>query len=612
LNPSQQKILFAFIKTRNNRRRKMKLVWIKQLGLLLALCFLVSCQQDLAPTVNGNPELELQVSTSVLILYNDSTPASLQALPSLEADSSVKQTPQVRPGSLLRPGLAEPFKNEKHDKKNSNLSAGLASAEAPVYSYTDAAQVYAIMLNNLIGRYQGLTVIRKGVSAYQAGEANTHLRTFYIGSTYGEAVPQALITDSLAGAPVTWINFQIWNVVPFSNATNAPLSPLGFSFTGLIGAYQPADYNATYNKIDYRGFTFNKYLAPMEMGEVKLERPDVVVHAWAKNAAGRQIPYALQSGNFWYISDNPFSYIHETDRYVVFADLIGPMLGHNETCEPRAIGRMEDLSPNDVGADLKRMLDIIKKVNIPFAAATIPLYKNNTTGVTRTWQSNSSAWLQLLRIPGMKGRIFQHGYTHQYETLNNPFGETGDDFEFWQAADNGNGGFTYIGPIPGQTAASALQRVTTGRSTLSSLGTLFTSLKPVGWVTPHYAANPDFYTSFNTVYPRVMERRLYRVGNIVAGQFFPYPVKDVYGTLILPETLGSVQSGYLIDRVMAAARANRALRCPWAGHFFHPYTIAPDWVGGDNYITPAQFEQLLRDIQALGYRYVDPVSVVQQ
>jgi uncharacterized protein YdaL len=587
----------------------MKSNWIKRLGLLLFLSFLVACQQGTTPKNEATPELGLQVSTSVLILYNDSVP-SLQALQSLESGPGEGGTQAyVRPGSLLKPGLAETYNTRQSDSTTGQFSSNLSAAEltTQAFSYTDAAQIYAIFLNNLIGRYQGLTVTRKGVSTYQAGEANSHLRTFYIGSTYGDPVPQALITDSLAGAPVTWINYQIWNVVPFSNAINASASPLGFSYTGLIGAYQPADYNATFNKVDYRGFTFNKYLAPMEMGEVKLERTNLTVHAWTKNAAGRQIPYALQSGNFWYISDNPFSYIHETDRYVVFADLLGPMLGHNETCEPRAIGRMEDLSPNDAGADLKRMLDILNKVKIPFAATAIPLYKNNTTGITRTWQANASALKELKRIPSIRGRIFQHGYTHQYEAFNNPYGETGDDFEFWQATDNGNGGFNYIGPIPGQTPASALQRVLAGRTILQSLG-----LSAVGWVTPHYAADPSFYANFNTVYPKVMERRLYRVGDIVAGQFFPYPVKDIYGTLILPETLGSVQSGYLIDRVMAAARANRVLRCPWAGHFFHAYTIAPSWIGGDNYISPAQFEKLLRDIQALGFRYVDPITVVQQ
>ncbi len=397
-------------------------------------------------------------------------------------------------------------------------------------------------------------------------------------------------------------------MVPYSNATNAPQSPLGFSFTNIIGAYDQATYTTTYNKVDYRGFTYNKFLAPMEMGQVKLENPTgITVHAWAKDAAGTQTPYALQRGNFWYISDNPFVYIHETDRYLVFADLLGPMLNHNETCAPKAIARMEDLSPNDAAVDLKRMLDIINKVKIPFAATAIPLYKNNNTGITRTWQNNNQALTQLRRIPTIKGRIFQHGYTHQYEAFNNPFGETGDDFEFWQATDNGTGGFNYIGPIPGQTPASALQRVLAGRTILQGLG-----LSAVGWVTPHYAADPSFYTGFNSVYPRVMERRLYRVGGLVAGQFFPYPVKDIYGTLIIPETLGSVEPGYLIDRVMAAARANRAMHCPWAGHFFHAYTISPDWIGGDNYITPAQFEKMLKDIKALGYTYVDPTTVSQQ
>jgi hypothetical protein len=88
-------------------------------------------------------------------------------------------------------------------------------------------------------------------------------------------------------------------------------------------------------------------------------------------------------------------------------------------------------------------------------------------------------------------------------------------------------------------------------------------------------------------------------------------VKDVAGTLILPETLGSLQPGYLLDRVMAAARANRVLSCPWAGHFFHAYTINPTYTGV-NAISAARFEQLLRDIQALGYRYVDPTTVTQQ
>ncbi len=598
-----------------------------RLGLgLLALLFLISCQQQTpAPTVTAEPEVTFEKEaianpTTVLILYNDSVPAALleaqglgvQGLEARGLESQGLESQGIAgppPGVLFQPGVVNLGSTQAVNL--TPFSAPFLNDDEPTFSaqafsYSDAAQLYSIFLANLLGRYQDLTIIRKGVSSYQPGDATKYLRTFYIGSTYGESVPASLITDTQGGAPVTWLNYQAWAVMPYSNATNAASSPLGLSYTTLHGAYDQAAYTTTYNKITYNGYTYDKYLAGMEMGEVKLEKTTALVKAWAKNSAGRQIPYAVQSGNFWYIADNPLTYIHETDRYLVFADLLGPMLGRSQTCEPRAVGRMEDLSPNDAAADLKRMLDAIQKVNIPFAAATIPLYKNNTTGVTRTWQNNSAALAQLRRVPNIKGRIFQHGYTHQYEGLNNPYGESGVDFEFWQATDNGSGGFNYIGPIPGQTPASALQRMQSGRTLLTGLG-----LNPSGWVTPHYAADPSFYTSFNTVYPRVMERRLYRVGSLVAGQFFPYPVKDVAGTFILPETLGSLQPGYYVDRVLAAARANRALSCPWAGHFFHAYTLNPAYTGPAS-ISVANFEKLLRDIQALGYRYVDPNSVTLQ
>lgn len=531
---------------------------------LMALCLLILLavlpQDSFSKPSRLRAVIKAESTSTVLVLYDDSTPQAAER----------SGAPKRRaPGGVQQPGLVGTFQ----------VQAGGRESE---FSYGDAAQLYGQFLANLIGRYQDINVIRRGISTYQAGESANYLRTFYIGSTYGNPVPSAFVADARAGSRITWINYQIWNAVPFSNEVIAPESPLGFSYTGIVGAYTTGEFTATYNKVDYRGYTYSKYLAPMEIAEVKLERPDVTVQAWAKNTAGQQVPYAIQSGEFWYVADNPFTYIHETDRYLVFADLLGPMLGHTETCEPRALARMEDLSPKDPPADLDRMLDIIQEVNVPFAAATIPLYKNNKKQSVITWQQRPDALAQLMRVPGMNGRIFQHGYTHQYEEFNNPYGRTGDDFEFWRVTKGKKGAFNYIGPIPGQTASSALQRVQSGRDILTGLG-----LSPVAWVTPHYAADPDFYTSISTQYPTVMERRLYRSGAMVSGQFFPYPVKDVHGVFVLPETMGSVQPGYMIDRLMDAAAANRALHCPWAGHFFHAYTISPDWIGGDNYITPA-------------------------
>ncbi len=582
-----------------------------------SLLILVACSSSSSPRVEDNERglVNAQAVTPVLILYPDgpgvfgeSNGVSLQAKPKI--------------GSVqLKPGLAYDkstrSKSKGKDKRDQIGVQALSDVQIQAYSYPDAAQIYAIMLNNLLGRYADVVVTRKAVSAYTAGEANQYYRTFYIGSTYEDPVPPALIADIMAGAKVTWLNYNIWRLD--NAAIGASLSRLGLRYVALYPEYLPAEFSTGFNKIDYRGYTFKKYIpglleVPIEMIEVAVESPSVVVHAWAKNSAGRQIPYALQSGNFWYVADNPFTYIHEQDRYLVLADLIAPMMGRDITCTPRALARMEDLSPNDQGADLKRMLDALNRVKIPFLATVIPLFvDNNTVPVTQIgWTQNSAALNQLRRIPSIRGRIFQHGYTHQFENLKNPFGISGDDWEFWRVELDASGNRITSTPIPGMTATSALQRIQTGRNILVNLSTRSVNLTPVGWTTPHYEADPGYYATFNQVYNRVMERRIYQVGTVIAGQFFPYPVRDVNGTLMLPETLGSVQPNYLLPMLEEAARANRVLRCPWAGHFFHAYTIDPDY-NGPNAYTVAQFEGFLRYVRdTLGYTYVDPTTVTTQ
>lgn len=566
--------------------RRVGIPPLYRLIIPLALLALVGCQSQ-APqssTVRSGESALTVNPTQVVILYNDSTPSTL---------SKQGNHGQIRPGTV------------EQWQANAQGEISLQAVRSQAFSYTEAAQIYATMLANLIGRYGNLKTTILPVSSYQAGQAQQNLRTFYIGSTYEDPVPDALITDVMAGAPVTWMNYQVWRLD--NPALGASLSKLGLRFVTNHGAYLPADYTTSYNLIDYRGFTYNKYLAPMEMMELQpLTGANVTVHAWAKNSSGNQIPYALQSGNFWYIADIPLSYIHETDRYLVLADLLGPMLGHNETCEPRAISRMEDVSSSDAAADIKRMLDIYQKVNIPFGATVIPLWKDAATNTSVSWLQNPGTLAQVWRIPLIKGRVFQHGYTHQYDNLLNPYGVTGDDFEFWRVTLNADGSWNYVGPIPGLTPDGALTRVNNGRKILLGLG-----INPIGWVSPHYAADPSFYPKFNTVYPKAWERRLYRVGNTVAGQFFPYPVRDIAGTLLLPEDMGSVQPNYGLDKVLLAAKANRGLRCPWAGHFNHPYTLNPNYTG-EGSIGAAGFEKLLRDVQALGYRYVDPASVSTQ
>jgi uncharacterized protein YdaL len=461
-----------------------------------------------------------------------------------------------------------------------------ASLNTP-YPYADLGLTYAKFLKNLLGRYPDLNVTIKTASSYVAGSALTTARTFYIGSTYDEAVPAALMNDINAGAPVTWISQNIWQLLWAPNN-------LGLSYVQMHTAYTPTEYTTSFNLVDYRGYTFNKYLAPMDMIELSTTAPSVTVHAWARDATNRQIPYAVQSGNFWYVADNPFTYMHATDRYLVFADLIGPMMGHPETCAPRAVMRLEDTNANDDPVATRDTLDVLQRTGIKFSAAVIPRYIG-TGGTVVNWNSRPLMKTQLLRIEPMGGRVFEHGYTHQFGALLNPNGTSDEDAEFWNIVLNT--------PITGMTVTSAKNRINTGKSALAALG-----LHPVGWISPHYATNPDYQAPFASLWPIEWERPWFKTGAVVAGQLFPYPVKDINGFLQLPENMSGIEDNNTPANALELARANKVLHCPWIGFFFHPYLLEADYLGADR-LTPAQFEQFINDLKALGYTFVDAATV---
>ena len=64
----------------------------------------------------------------------------------------------------------------------------------------------------------------------------------------------------------------------------------------------------------------------------------------------------------------------------------------------------------------------------------------------------------------------------------------------------------------------------------------------------------------------------------VNGQFFPYAVRDIYGSAIVPENIGNVEPeafnnhpARLPSDLIAAARRNLVVRDGVASFFYHPY-----------------------------------------
>ena len=552
------------------------------LGLLLSACGSQTSTQQSAP---GSPLAQAPLPPSAPVgdtsqlfgdqnmpaPYADRVPAQpSDLLPALPANTPVTPLPTITQAAAtktVRVYYSDPLPTSS--------------------PYRDGGSFHAIMLANLLSQYSNVQVIRAPISQYKAGDAQSSLRTFYIGTVYDEPIPAAFLSDVKAGAPVTWMAYNIWEL--------GDISSMGLTYKSLHTALTPDQITAAYSTVNYKNYDYKKYPAPQEIIEMAADPAKTQTLAVAKDAAGDQIPYLIKSNNFYYIADNPFQYITPTDRYLVMADSLKTMLGDTQTasCKKQAIVRLEDINAVASPQGMKDTLDVMAALKIPFAMTVIP--ESYYQDVYYPWTGNLQGLQQLYRAVSLGGLVIQHGTTHNYHGLKVPQGDSGDEWEFWDQEDNR--------AFPQLTPAAAQARVQEGRNLLLSLG-----INPQMWTTPHYQADVSLYPAINNIYPRVIERRIYAADEVREGQFFPYPVRDEYGTMVVPENLGNIQVGYLSDAILNAAEANKNLSCSYASLFVHPYLLEKDYVGPDS-LNKASLTALIKGIQAKGFTFVNPLNV---
>jgi hypothetical protein len=301
----------------------------------------------------------------------------------------------------------------------------------------------------------------------------------------------------------------------------------------------------------------------------------------------------VQQKNFWLIADLPFTYIHEGDRYLVLADALRTMLGQKVNCSPKAFLRLEDISPeNEVGL-LEPLFSLLVEEHVYFNLAVIPFYVDGPEQIRLTWQDNPQSLAAITNIAKHGwAAIWQHGTTHQSDAYLNPDGVSAIDWEFWDSQS--------FKPLENLDASKAIQRVIMGKQALYDLG-----FSPVGWVTPHYAAPPDYLRTFNQTYSMFFERRFIQSGQLQTTQFFPYPVEDSLGSLVLPENTGYLDGQQSLHDMLEIARLNRALQCPYLGLFIHPFVFRPDYKGNEA-TSLEELRTFLRDLRQLGYSFSIP------
>lgn len=483
---------------------------------------------------------------------------------------------------------------------------------------------YALMLLNLLGHFPDFQQVTGPIELYKKGDLERCHASFYIGSFYNNVLPAAFIGDYLTTTKrVIWVGYSVWQLgLEFENTFGYSST---VSFTTLDNTNKTPDGKPSYFRdIIYKGQTFQKYgqwkdatnttfVASPEMVKFQSKLSDkATVMATAKHTFTNEVlPWALKAGNKYYVAELPFSYVHEGDRYMVFADLLFDFLDQQpKSAKKYAVIRLEDVNPMSDQGLLDKAVGILKKHTVVPHIALTPVYETPTQTVR---MENSPLFLNLMQRYEQEGSIF-----------------------LWRGNKS-----PYVAPPATATIAELLANLEDGFNSLKQAG-----IAPKFWVSPGYTGStldsvmtgkvfswtvgrgtytdskmkpmtpPPVDLTFDLADATRTQSRADYLSKVVAsdtangvsfGQFCPYEIYgNQYGQNLVPENLGNVTPGTRnAAAILADAKRNLVLRDIWASMFYHPYllsgTLNPE---NANSAVPTDLENLITGLKTLGYEFV--------
>ena len=536
-------------------------------------------------------------------------------------------------------------------------------------------RTYALFTQNLLGHFPEWQQIVSPIELYQSGEIETCDATIYLGSYFENAIPQAFYDDfARTKKRVAWVGYSVWKYEPKTlerlfGHEYVDLTTIDMKTLDKKG--QPT----FFRDVIYKGETFHKFgenvkldltswtsatefragfeqtrLKPSQDPEL---RKGVEVLAYSRhNGSGEMIPYAVRKENRFYFADMPFSFMHESDRMLVFADMLFDILNEKPRHNGKyALVRIEDIHPLLPLGELEDITQVLRDEGVPIAISLIPIFFDPLYMADRrpdeefVTMDRHVAFMEFVnRLKKEKASFIWHGVTHQYGRGRNPHdGASGSDFEFWDAINNR--------PVKEDSAAWALERLEDGWFTLQRAG-----IQPLVWLTPHYQASSVDYGVFARVFPWNIGRVIYynhrlsgyqakgkesdlwfdpakpgnagnrmeALGGLKAevefdrwnGQIFPYEIYgDVHGQRLIPENLGNSQpfiSSHVVrtrsvQEIVDDAKRNLVLRDAWASLFYHSFLLGTIEAGGRGEFPgdPKELRFIIRELKKLGYKFIN-------
>ncbi|CAN5346106.1 hypothetical protein BH23ACT6_BH23ACT6_19130 [soil metagenome] len=481
------------------------------------------------------------------------------------------------------------------------------------------AETYAIVAGNLATHFGRVTA--RPMADYTAAMMRQYDGVVYVGSSDRQEIPRPFYDDMIGGqTPVLWTGANVSDLER-GNASlaarfeqNYGWDPTGMSTTG----------RRPISGIAYNGKELTRQ--GQRSGPINLPQitDDERVEVLATTTEGDPQPWAIRSDNLTYIGEVPLISVDESDRYLAFADLLYDLLAPDTEESQQAAIRLEDV---DAGADpleLRAVADYLHSKDIPFQVAVVPARiaktddpdSSDRIGLGLSDNPEVVAALEYMTERG--GTLIQHGTTHQFVRLNNPYdGTSGADFEFFRAQCSSTPDKPYdiepceddsyvvtTGPVGPDDVAQWVKRLEDGRELFADAGLA----RPTIFQTPHYAASSNAYLAMDEVYDTRYERSLYFPGLLSgtepqldkgAVQYFPYRVHDFYGSTVLPENLGIVTQNEQIGNairdaqpIIDHAEKNLVVRESTASFSYDPS------LGTD------PLREIVEGIEGLGYTFV--------
>lgn len=322
-------------------------------------------------------------------------------------------------------------------------------------------------------------------------------------------------------------------------------------------------------------------IAPEYVVEMTTNKGKVLMSGEVKETK-EQIPIVIQHDNHFYFAIDDFS----SPKNIMIGDCLFEVFAQQRSNKNPAYIRLEDIHPLADADALKEITTMLKKKNIPFMMAVIPVYTNPETGKKYHFSDSPKLLKVLKEAQDHGGSVVLHGYTHQFRES-----ETGEGFEFWDVQYNrpiyteadqslniksrtdfssAAGYERYMKELQSFESEYIRTKVTRGIQELTNYG-----LYPLAFEAPHYTMSQNGYAILSEYFSTYVGQVQLTDRDWEIMETTPYISKPVMlnGMELLPETMGYVQpeNAESILQMMERAQLYRQTQSGILGAFYHPY-----------------------------------------